>query len=348
MVQFAHFVKHSPTYIADSADPEISLGAFLADNSYPPEFGAELLYPMLSVVCTCSYAAVAAYPARIIIDYFANKYGLSGAQCRAYGGTRDVVARLTAPVARVTTSANIEVVQASKASCSLTWRDAKQNLHVEAFDAVVLAMQANASKKVLSTDTESQLSALGAFEYEKNRVVLHTDSSLMPPRWRDWSPLNIEVAEGADAASVTVWMNRIDRKLRRELVAPIFQTWNPLVEPAKASVIADFAFERPVVTKASVKAMAALQESQGRGHVWFVGAYSLNAMPLLENGVKSAMLVARQLGVNTSDVEFDENKHADEALTQQEGGTRRVLMYGFLIAVVGAAVLGASRVMYSS
>ena len=52
------------------------------------------------------------YPARIIVDYFADKYGLSGAQCRAYGGPRDVVARLTAPVERVVTSANIERVDA--------------------------------------------------------------------------------------------------------------------------------------------------------------------------------------------------------------------------------------------
>ena len=41
------------------------------------------------------------------------------------------------------------------------------------------------------------------------------------------------------AASVTVWMNRIDGQLRRELDAPVFQTWNPCVEPAKERVLAD-------------------------------------------------------------------------------------------------------------
>lgn len=340
--QFAHFVKHSPSYIAAASDPDISLGAFLDAHGYPFEFGADLLYPMLSVVCTCSYAAVAAYPAQIIVDYFANKYGLSGAQCRAYGGTRDVVSRLTAPVARVTTSARIEGVQASKASCSLTWRDAKGNLHVEAFDEVVLAMQANASARVLSTDADVQLEALRSFQYEKKRVVLHTDASLMPPQRRDWSPLNIEVAGGADAASVTVWMNRIDGKLRQELQAPVFQTWNPLIEPEAASVIADFAFERPVVTKSSLRAMERLQESQGRGHVWFVGAYSLNSMPLLENGVKSAMLVARSLGVDTSDIEFDEAKHEAK---QQRGAASGVghgrWLCGILVAI-GVAALAAN------
>ena len=69
MRAFAHFVRCSPEYMA--ADPaEISLGDFLQRHGYPPEFGSDLLYPMLSVVCTCSYAAVAAYPASIVIDYY--------------------------------------------------------------------------------------------------------------------------------------------------------------------------------------------------------------------------------------------------------------------------------------
>ena len=67
---------------------------FFHPHGYTKEFASQLLYPMLSVVCTCSYAAVDAYPASIVVDYFANKYGLSGAQLRAYEGTRDVVDRI--------------------------------------------------------------------------------------------------------------------------------------------------------------------------------------------------------------------------------------------------------------
>ena len=51
----------------------------------------------------------------------------------------------------------------------------------------------------------------------------------------------------------------------------------------------------------------------GLVQVWFVGAYSRYSMPLLENGVKSAMAVARSLGIDTSDVEFDEDAHAKKA-----------------------------------
>ena len=44
-------------------------------NRYSARFLGELFYPMLSIVCTCSYAACAAYPAGVALDYFA-KHGV--------------------------------------------------------------------------------------------------------------------------------------------------------------------------------------------------------------------------------------------------------------------------------
>jgi predicted NAD/FAD-binding protein len=111
--QFAHFVNRAPAKLAAEAG-ELRLGTFLERHGYSKEFATCLLYPMLSVVCTCSYASVEAYPASIVVDYFANKYGLSGAQCRAYEGTRDVVDRITQPVERVITSATITRVDAAQ------------------------------------------------------------------------------------------------------------------------------------------------------------------------------------------------------------------------------------------
>jgi len=352
---FAHFVNNAPRKLAATkADPP--LGDFLRAEGYSEEFSSLLLYPMLSVVCTASYAAVAAYPASIVVDYFANKYGLSGAQCRAYEGTQDVVARLTAPIKRVVTSATITSISAtgartesaaypvddraradsSHAQPMLCWQDADGKLTVEHFDEIVLAMQANASLKVLRTSDNAQLEALRGFKYESNRVLLHTDASLMPSHRRDWSPLNIVVEPTDHAASVTVWMNRIDHQLRAELRTDVFQTWNPRVEPSPSAVVADFTFERPVVTPASQASMAALHASQGSGHVWFIGAYSRYSMPLLENGVKSAMEVARALGVRTSDLEVDEEQLMAEAAAAQARRRVRLLGAAAVLAAVAA------------
>ena len=56
-------------------------------------------------------------------------------------------------------------------------------------------------------------------------------------------------------------------------------------------------------------------------------------MPLLENGVKSAMAVARALGVDTSDVEFDEEANR---LTKGSATLPSVLASLLLLALVVA------------
>jgi predicted NAD/FAD-binding protein len=341
--QFVHFLNYSPGYMSEPGSSGLTLAAFLAKFGYSKEFASGLLLPMLSVVCTCSYAAVEEYPAEIVVDYFCNKYGLSGAQCRAKDGTRDIVDRLTKPVDRMVVGATVIAATPSATGCAISYLDPSGTAQKEMFDEVVLATQANASAKMLQAAADpAQLAALRAFRYEKKRVVLHTDAALMPAYGRDWSPLNIEVSPEAEAASVTVWMNRIDTALRGELSATVFQTWNPRKEPAAESVIADFSFERPVVTFESAAAMRELQASQGRQHVWFVGAYSLFSMPLLENGLTSAIKVASSLGVDCTDVDFDEVAAASKSEASCKA-MRRWLAAALMLAVLLGTILHAMR-----
>jgi len=339
--QFMRFLRRSPSQILSSGMQDQTLDAFLSACDYSADFGPELLYPMLSVVCTCSYAAVKTYPAALIVDYFADKYGLSGAQCRAHAGTREVVTKLSSGVHRCLTGAAVTQVQAGPHGARVTWQPTSSQLassqlassqlassqlassqlassqlassqpRSEEFDEVVLATQANVSSRILRTECSATVAALNVFEYETHRVVLHTDERLMPAVQSDWSPLNIQTSPGASgAASVTVWMNRIDAHLRAALTRPVFQTWNPATEPAPGTIEADFHFERPVVTVTSAAAMRTLCRVQGRGHVWLVGAYVRYSMPLLENGVISAIEVSKALGVDASDVEFDPEAHS--------------------------------------
>ena len=178
------------------------------------------------------------------------------------------------------------------------------------------------------------------YRYESKRVVLHTDERLMPALKRDWSPLNIIAHPQANAASVTVWMNRIDRSLRHELTANVFQTWNPILEPEKDLIIVDYSFERPVMTSSSAHSLAILAQSQGAGHVWLVGAYSRYSMPLLENGVKSAMEVARALGISTDGIEVDEKMLA-EMSDSLWAGRKATASFAFAVLVVIATLLHA-------
>lgn len=61
-------------------------------------------------------------------------------------------------------------------------------------------------------------------------------------------------------------------------------------------MVADSQFDRPVVSLESAKGMNDLEDCQGGGGLWYVGAYALFSVPLLENGVESAIRVANRLG----------------------------------------------------
>jgi predicted NAD/FAD-binding protein len=139
------------------------------------------------------------------------------------------------------------------------------------------------------------VAALGAVRYERNTTVLHTDMSFLPRLEEDWATVTLGVNPEATASDCTIWMNRVDCALRAQLQHDVYQTWNPITRIAEEKVVARFEFERPVLTLASEAALELLGRLNGQDRIWFVGAYTLYTMPLLESGTRSAIRVANQL-----------------------------------------------------
>ena len=76
----------------------------------------------------------------------------------------------------------------------------------------------------------------------------------------------------------------------------VFQTGNPLFEIAQEKIIHQHVFERPVMDFQAISGIRELALLNGKGNIWFCGAYSQYGMPLLESAVTSAFHVAAQLG----------------------------------------------------
>lgn len=93
----------------------------------------------------------------------------------------------------------------------------------------------------------------------------------------------------------SIWLNRIYPELADQ--ANIFESWNPLIEPAADKVLVDATVDRPVVTQASLQAIRSLEQlnQQADRKIWFCGSYSRRGIPLLENAVASAKDIASRL-----------------------------------------------------
>ncbi|MEM7424300.1 MAG: NAD/FAD-binding protein, partial [Pseudomonadota bacterium] len=138
-----------------------------------------------------------------------------------------------------------------------------------------------------------------AFQTSSNRVMLHSDPALMPRRRQVWSSWNF-LSNGMDSdagrpAQVSYWMNRL-QGIRDD--RPLFVSLNPVREPDPALTHQTFTYEHPLFDRASFAAQTAMDDIQGRGGVWYAGAWL--GYGFHEDGLRSGLRVAHALGAEPS------------------------------------------------
>lgn len=113
----------------------------------------------------------------------------------------------------------------------------------------------------------------------------------MPRRRRVWSSWNYMAGAGV---SVTYWMNRL-QGVRRD--APLFVSLNPLSAPRPEAVYGHFDYDHPVFDRAAIAAQARIGAIQGRGGIWYCGAWC--GYGFHEDGLASGAAVAEALSVRS-------------------------------------------------
>jgi uncharacterized protein len=280
------FYRRAPDALAALGASDEPLGAWLRRTGLGAEFTDGFLLPTFATVCTCTTEAVRAYPARLILEYLTRGLTFAGVR-RVTMGTREVVQRLTAPLAEVRCGVQVRAISPAADGVRVRWDGGEQR-----FDHVVVATQANQAAPLLDPAYHAEREALRLFAYEPSEVVVHTDHRLAPRDRRHWAPVNLVLSDAHDKPMATIWMNRVQPALRQ--ASPVFQTWNPILDPRDEAVRARARFERPVVNAASLagaRAMAALQARHGR-RLWFCGSYLGPGIPLLESAASTAARVA--------------------------------------------------------
>jgi predicted NAD/FAD-binding protein len=265
----------------------LTLEQYLRVRNFSVSFADGFLLPTLAGICTCTYAAVKASPASVVLDYFARAL-FNAPVKRVRHGTRDVVTRLCAGVQHLHLGAGVDTVTPNAGGATV--RVGGVDHH---FDHVVIAAQANHALRMLAC-TPQEREALSSFTYQPSIVMMHSDVRLAPPNRALWRPVNFILSPGAEMPMATIWMNTVHGSFGGE---DIFQTWNPVIEPDPARIISRVAVERPVVNAESVRGiekLQALHAMPGR-RIWFAGAYASPGVPLLESAVTSGLTVAGRI-----------------------------------------------------
>jgi uncharacterized protein len=132
---------------------------------------------------------------------------------------------------------------------------------------------------------------LGAITTQPNRAVLHTDARLLPRRQRAWAAWNYEAAPGGVDSGRVCLHYLINQLQPLPWTTPVIVSLNPVREPDPRTVHGEFHYAHPVFDLAAVTAQQRLPMLQGRGGVWFCGAWTRYGFH--EDGFMSGRTAAR-------------------------------------------------------
>ncbi|MBN2292612.1 MAG: FAD-dependent oxidoreductase, partial [Pirellulales bacterium] len=212
----------------------ITLGDFLDRNRFSTQFVDNYLVPMGASIWSARPRDFRDFPARFIIGFFDN-HGLltlrNHPQWKTIpgGAIRYARALMSPLVDRVRLSCPVESVRRDGAHVFITTPKGPP----EQFDAAVLAAHADQTLGMLSDASPAEREILGAFPYQVNEAVVHTDVSLLPKCQRAWASWNCCIpTESGRPVILTYNLNRLQG---HESPGPICLTLNcpEAIDPAK-------------------------------------------------------------------------------------------------------------------
>ncbi|GAC1441808.1 MAG: FAD-dependent oxidoreductase [Solirubrobacteraceae bacterium] len=263
-----------------------SLGSWVEQEGFSRRFIDELIVPQASAVWSADPASMWDFPVSFLAEFF-NNHGMLGFTDRpqwqtVVGGSHAYVKALSAPWAdRIRLDSPVESVRRGEHGVELRVRGREP----ESFDRVVLACHADQALAMLADPTALESELLGAFPYQRNEAVLHTDVSLLPRRRAAWQAWNFHLFERPrPQTTVTYYMNHLQRLNASEHFC-VSLNMTDSIDPAK--IIRKIDYAHPVYTQAGVSAQGRFDELNGRAGTHFAGAYW--GWGFHEDGVRSGL-----------------------------------------------------------
>ncbi len=288
------FYKSAPLHIGELMADDMTLGAYLDRYNYGQAFRNDHLLPMAAAIWSVAREEVLDFSAASFIRFHEN-HGLLKLSDRPIwrtvsGGSRVYVERLAQDMdARVLLGDPVERVQRTSEGVLVATRAGRR----EVFDHVVLATHGDRALALIDGATARESRILGAFRYNSNEAVLHSDSAVMPRRravWSSWNYVGHSEGVGRERLSVTYWMNLLQNlDPGREL----FVTLNPERAPRGELVHKTLRFEHPIMDSRAMAAQRELWSLQGAGGLWFAGAHF--GAGFHEDGLQAGLAVAEQM-----------------------------------------------------
>ena len=300
-------LKFNAKGLQASQDETLTIRQLLEKLNLSNYFRDHYLLPFSGAIWSTPKEKILDFPAYAMMRFFDN-HALLGAtgQHQWYtvdGGSREYVSRLGADMTKrgidIRLGAPIDAVRRTDAGADVKTHGADW----ETFDEVVFATHSDDTLHMLSDATAVEKSVLGAVRYQPNKVVLHSDTSIMPKRRQVWSSwIYSEDAQRTDTEiNLTYWMNSLQPWLKGEEMMVTLNSNRPIKEELTWDEVS---LRHPVYDLEAIAAQEAAATMNGTNRTWFCGAWMKNGFH--EDGLSSGLDVVRSLNA------LDRLQHAAE------------------------------------
>jgi predicted NAD/FAD-binding protein len=289
---FIRFNRMGQKMISEDNLPSGSLRDLLNEYNYSQEFIFDYLVPMGGAIWSSSNDDILSFPASLFLRFFKN-HGLlntinrpiwqtveNGSHTYLKAFQKDFKGRILT---------GVEDTKLQRVGEKWKLESSKLN---EEFDAVVFAVHADQVLPLVQDPSEAMVDAFKDWNYLENKVVLHTDTGVLPPNQRAWASWNFVREEGMSQdhpASLTYDMNRLQGLETQEHYLVTLNRIKPIDE---SKVIKEFTYFHPnftLDTLASVDKIKALNGAEG---CYFAGSY--HGFGFHEDACKSSVDMVRE------------------------------------------------------
>src|SRR5688572_4728676 len=218
------FNREAPRLLRWRSDA-VTLGEYLEAHRYSTQFVEHYILPMGAAIWSAGTDTLRNFPARYFVRFFHN-HGMLSVDDRPQwlsvrGGSARYVEKLIAPFReRIRLRTPVEQVRRTPGGVFVTPAGAE----AERFDRVFFACHSDQALRLLADASTAERNVLGAIRYQRNEVLLHTDTRVLPKRRLAWAAWNYHLVDRAsERVAVTYHMNKLQRLTTRN---PLLVTLN--------------------------------------------------------------------------------------------------------------------------
>ena len=293
LYEMYHFGKKADSHGCE-LDVSMTLGDYLIDKNYSSEFINYFIIPMGAAIWSTPANRVLNMPAYFFIKFFYNhgmleiknrpdwwvvKNGSSEYIKKIILGFEDKI-YLSTPVHKVSrVEDGVEIVLS-------------KNENTLKFDCVVFATHSDQALAILEDPSSAEKDILGSITYQKNKVLLHIDSSVLPRRKLAWASWNYQLDSDPNSPVILTYNMNILQTIEANKTFCV--TLNDIDSVNKNKILKKITYHHPLFTVKAIEAQKRKSEISGINNTYYCGAYWRNGFH--EDGVMSALDVCSFFG----------------------------------------------------